>query len=301
MQLPSTKQLRYLVALDEHKHFGQAAVACHVSQSAFSIGIRELETVLGVRLVDRTNKHITITRVGQDVISQARLCLRDLESLVETARGGHSLLTGQLHLGVIPTIAPFLLPVIVRKLRKDYPKLQIYIKEEHTDRVYAGLVNGELDVILIALPYDLRNVETESLFKDHFVLAYCEGTSLVDPLHYTATRLERDSVLLLEDGHCLRDHALKACRIRSLSKVSRFSATSLNTLVQMVDSDLGITFLPEMAIHSALLKGTRVRTQPLKEKSSRNIALVWRKGSGRDQEFRLLAEMIRGYWTSRTK
>lgn len=301
MHLPSTKQLRYLVALDDHKHFGQAAAACHVSQSAFSIGIRELETVLGIRLVDRTNKHITITRTGQDVISQARLCLRDLESLVETARGGHSLLTGQLHLGVIPTIAPFLLPVMVRKLRKDYPKLQIYIKEEQTDRVYGGLVNGELDVILIALPYDLRNVETELLFKDYFVLAYCEDTSLVDPLHYTATRLERDSVLLLEDGHCLRDHALKACRIRSLSKVSRFSATSLNTLVQMVDSDLGITFLPEMAIHSALLKGTRVRTQPLEERSFRNIALVWRKGSGRDEEFNLLANMIRGYWTSRTK
>lgn len=295
MHLPSIKQLRYLIALDEHQHFGQAAAFCHVSQSAFSIAISELEKLLGVRLVDRTNKRVTVTRIGQEVISQARLCLRDIESLVEMARGGRSVLTGQLHLGVIPTIAPFLLPKIMRKLHKDYPRLQLFIKEKQTDSAYVDLTRGELDVILLALPYELRNVETEVIFKENFVLAYREGTTLIEPTHYTPSRLERDSVLLLEDGHCLRDHALAACRIRSLSKVNRFSATSLNTLVQMVDSDLGITFLPDMAVNSTLLKGTRVKTQPLKEKSSRDIALVWRKGSGRDEEFRLLAGLMREF------
>lgn len=293
MHLPSTKQLRYLVALDEHQHFGNAAAFCHVSQSAFSIAISELEKLLGIRLVDRTNKKVTVTRTGHEVISQARLCLRDIESLVETARGGRSVLSGQLHLGVIPTIAPFLLPNILRKLRKSYPKLQLFIKEEQTSQAYADLTRGELDVILLALPYELRNVESELLFKEQFVLAYCEGTALIDPANYSPSRLERDSVLLLEDGHCLRDHALTACRIRGLSKVNRFSATSLNTLVQMVDSDLGITFLPEMAVNSSLLKSTRVKTQPLKEKSSRDISLVWRQGSGRDEEFRILAGLMR--------
>lgn len=295
MHLPSTKQLRYLVALDETQHFGQAAAACHVSQSAFSIAIQELEKLLGVRLVDRTNKQVTITRTGQDVVTQARLCLRDIEALVETARGGRSVLTGQLHMGVIPTIAPFLLPKIVRRLRKDYPKLLLFIKEEQTDQAYIDLSRGALDIVLLALPYELRNVEFETLYKEQFFLAYREGTVLIDPAHYTPSRLERDSVLLLEDGHCLRDHALAACRIRNLSKVNRFSATSLNTLVQMVDSDLGITFLPEMAVNSNLLKGTRIKTQPLKEKSSRDIALVWRKGSGRDEEFRQLAGLMREF------
>lgn len=292
MNLPSTKQLRYLVALDEHRHFGRAAAACFVSQSAFSIAIQELESLLEVRLVDRTNKKVTITRIGQEVVVQARLCLRDIEALVETARGGRVPLTGQLHLGVIPTIAPFLLPKVLPHIRKSYPKLQLFIKEDMTEKVYDAMMRGELDAILIALPYDMRNTEAEVLFKDHFVLAYRDGTELVDPEHYTPTRLRSDSVLLLEDGHCLRDHALAACRIRSMNKVNRFTATSLNTLVQMVESDLGITFLPEMALDSGLLKGTHIKTRPLKEKSGRDIALVWRKGSGRDEEFRVFAQLL---------
>lgn len=295
MNLPSTKQLRYLVALDEHRHFGRAAASCFVSQSAFSIAIKELETLLGVRLVDRTNKQVTITRIGQDVIVQARLCLRDIDALIETARGGREPLAGQLHLGVIPTIAPFLLPKVLPQLRKSYPKLQLFIKEATTEKVYEALTSGELDAMLIALPYELRNVETEVLFKDNFVLAYREGTTLIDPGHYAPSRLENDVVLLLEDGHCLRDHALKACRIRGMTKVNRFAATSLNTLVQMVESDLGITFLPEMALDSSLLKGTHIKTRPLKDNSSRDIALAWRKGSGRDQEYMLLAGLLKKY------
>jgi len=293
--LPTVKQLRYLMALDEHRHFGRAAAACFVSQSAFSIAIRELETVLGVRLVDRTSKRMTITDVGQEIIAQARLCLRDLEMLVETARGRQPPLTGRLRLGVIPTIAPFLLPRLVPALRRAYPQLQLFLKEETTPRLVAELMSGGLDVLLIALPYELRNVEVMTLFKDRFRLAARAGTKLVDPKHFRFNRLQGESVLLLEDGHCLRDHALSACRIRSLERVSPFAATSLQTLLQMVDSDLGVTFIPEMAEGSALLRGTQVRTYPLAEDSYREIGLVWRKGGGRDREFRELGEFIRAH------
>jgi LysR family hydrogen peroxide-inducible transcriptional activator len=294
-QLPSTKQLRYLVALDEYRHFGKAAAACFVSQSAFSIAIREVESLLGVRLFDRTNKRVTVTKIGQDIAVHARLCLRDLASLVEVARRGGKPLTGRLHLGVIPTIAPFLLPQVLPSLKKKHGALEIYLREDVTKRIYEALMAGELDAILVALPYELRNVHTVVLFKDHFRLACRSGTRLVDPKRYAATRLENDSVLLLEDGHCMRDHALKACRIRNLNKVNRFSATSMHTLVQMVDSDLGITFLPEIIEGSTLLRNTQVRTYPLKEGSYREVALAWRKGSGRGEEFRLLADLFKAH------
>lgn len=292
-QLPSTKQLRYLAALDEYRHFGKAAAACFVSQSAFSIAIREVESLLGVRLFDRTNKKVVVTKMGQEVAVQARLCLRDLDALVEVARRGGKPLTGRLHLGAIPTIAPFLFPQVLPSLRKQYPALEVYLKEAVTTQIYDALMAGELDAILVALPYELRNVETVVLFKDYFRLACRRGSKLVDPHRYSATRLENESVLLLEDGHCMREHALKACRVRNLNKVNRFSATSMHTLVQMVDNDLGITFLPELAESSTLLRNTQVKTYSLKERTYREIALAWRKGSGRDGEFRLLAELFK--------
>jgi LysR family hydrogen peroxide-inducible transcriptional activator len=153
-------------------------------------------------------------------------------------------------------------------------------------------MGGDLDVLLLALPFDLRGVETLTLFKDRFFLAYCEGTDRVDPENYRFSRLNADSVLLLEDGHCLRDHALAACKIRNTQKIRRFAASSLLTLVEMVDADLGITFLPEMAKDSSMLRNTRVRMQMVDEKSHRTIGLAWRKGSGREKEFRLLGEFL---------
>ena len=293
MQLPTNKQLRYLIALAEHRHFGRAAAACFVSQSAFSIAIKELESLLGVQLVDRTNRRVTITRIGQEIVTQARLCMRDMEGLVELARGSQSPLSGTLFLGAIPTIAPFILPPVMGKLQQDHPNLKLHIKEGQTEVIYRELLLGELDLLLLALPYDLRNVETEPLFKDRFHLAYRQGTTLVDPRNYRPNRLQAESVLLLEDGHCLRQHALKACRIRNLNKVNRYTINSLFTLVQMVDSNLGITFLPDIALASSLLKGTRVRTSPLADNSFRQIALIWRKGSSRSGEFKLLGQFLK--------
>jgi LysR family hydrogen peroxide-inducible transcriptional activator len=292
MKLPTIKQLRYFAALTETEHFGRAAEACFVSQSAFSNAIQELESLLEVQLVDRTNRSVTITSMGKQVATQARLCLRDVESLVEMAKGQREPLTGDLHLGVIPTIAPFLLPAALPKLRRKYPQLELYLHEDQSQRIYERLMDGELDVILLAFPYDMRGVDIMPLFKDRFALAYRHGTRRVDPDNYRFNRLDADSILLLEDGHCLRDHALAACKIRNTQKVRRIGASSVLTLVEMVDADLGITFLPEMARDSAIMKNTRVRMEPLEENSYRTIGLAWRKGTNREEEFRMLGEFL---------
>jgi LysR family hydrogen peroxide-inducible transcriptional activator len=296
--LPTTKQLRYFVALEQIGHFGKAAEACFVSQPAFSVAIRELESTLNIQLVDRTNKNVTVTSLGRDIAAQARQVLRDLEELVDLAQGNQQPLSGQLKLGVIPTIAPFLLPLLLPALRKAYPNLKLYLKEDLTDRVYSCLMDGELDIILIALPYELRNVTEMSLFKDHFYLAHHAKSTLVDPAHYQVSELPEDSILLLEDGHCMRDHALTACSIKNADKVSSITATSLLTLVQMVDADLGVTYLPEMAIGSSLLKNTRIKTTALDKDSFREIGLVWRKASTRGDEFELLGRFIKDNYQS---
>jgi LysR family hydrogen peroxide-inducible transcriptional activator len=292
MRLPSTKQLQYFVALVDAGHFGRAAEASHVSQSAFSNAIKALEDTLQTQLVDRTRRRVTVTATGQEIATQARLVLRDMDLLVELAAENRRPLQGDLRLGIIPTIAPFLLPPVLPKLRKAYPDLNLYLIEDQTSAIVERLLEGELDVVLLALPWDMRGVETRVLFKDRFCLACREDTSRVDPERYRFDRLAADSILLLEDGHCLRDHALTACRIRNTRKVQPFAASSVLTLVEMVDADLGITFLPAMAAGSALLRNTKVRLYPLGEKSYRNIGLAWRKGSSRAEEFSLLGEFV---------
>jgi LysR family hydrogen peroxide-inducible transcriptional activator len=289
---PTIKQLRYFVALCEEGHFGRAAARSFVSQSAFSTAIQDLETLLDTQLVDRTKRQVTITATGQEIAVQARLVLQDIESLIELAGRRGEPLTGPLRLGVIPTIAPFLLPTLLPKLRRHYRDLKLYLIEDQTERLHERLLSGDVDLVLLALPYDLRSTETMHLFRDSFCLAVRQGSSTVDPADYRFNRLPAESILLLEDGHCLREHAIAACKIRNTEKVARFSASSLLTLVEMVDADLGITFLPEMARGSALLKNTRVRLHPMDEKSYREIGLVWRKGSGRTDEFRELGEFI---------
>lgn len=293
MRTPTVKQLQYFLALTETEHFGRAAERCFVSQSAFSNAIKELESTLDTQLVDRTNRNVTITATGQQVAVQARLVLRDLDSLVETAGGQKEPLTGDLRLGVIPTIAPFVLPDALPRLRKEYPDLRLLLIEDQTQRIYARLKEGELDVLLMALPWEMQGVDELPLYRDEFCLACHEDTQHVDPKNYRFSKLDSNSVLLLEDGHCLRDHALAACKIRNTQKVSRFGASSLLTLIEMVDADLGVTFLPELARDSSLLGNTRVKLYPLGEQSYRDIGLVWRKGSRRTEEFRLLGEFLR--------
>lgn len=291
--LPTVRQLRYFTALEQVGHFGQAAAACHVSQSAFSVAIRELEQLLGVPLVERSNRKVTITPEGRDIATQARLCLRDMEALVDMAREHGRPLSGPLRLGVIPTIAPFLLPAALPKLRQAYPDLQLYLREGLTEAIVGELLDGTLDLVLLALPHPLVNVEVMPLFRDRFLLACRKDTALVDPEHFSMAQLPPESILLLEEGHCLRDHALSACRLRNRTKLSRFGASSLHTLLEMVDGDLGITFVPEIAVGSGLLRHTGIRTWPLREASYREIALGWRQSSTRAAEFRQLGEILR--------
>ena len=293
MRLPSTKQLQYFVALADLGHFGRAADASFVSQSAFSNAIKELENNLQTQLVDRTKRQVTITAAGQEIATQARLVLRDIEQLVEMAGEGRQPLTGDLRMGVIPTIAPFLLPHVLPKLRRQFSKLRLYLVEDQTQRIVERLMDGELDVILLALPWEMRGVDTEVLFNDRFCLASRKGTDRVDPKNYRFDRLDANSILLLEDGHCLREHALAACRIKNTQKVQPFAASSLLTLIEMVGADMGITFLPEMAVGSALLRNTQVELHPLSERSYRKIGLGWRKGSNRVEEFRLLGKFLK--------
>ncbi len=290
---PTVRQLQYLSALDAEQHFGRAAASCHISQPAFSVAIRELETLLGVSLVDRNNRRVTMTRAGRDLANQARLVLRDLAQLTELAAARQSVLEGPLTLGVIPTVAPFLLPRCLPAVREHFSKLKLYIREDRSAELVERLADGELDVVVLALPYPLEHVNTMPLLRERFLLAYRKGTNLIDPGKFSVNRVTAASVLLLEDGHCLREHAMAACKVRDLEPVNDFAASSLLTLIEMVDSDLGITFLPELAIGSSLLHQTRIETRPLPDSGSRDIVLAWRKSSSDEQDFQRLGNVIR--------
>ena len=299
--LPTVKQLRYLVALEKYEHFGKAAEACFVSQSAFSVAIRELESTLDLKLVDRTNRAVTFTAIGRQISAQARLCLFNLEYLVDIAREQRGPLRGQLRFGVIPTIAPFMLPKILPAIRREFPKLDLYIREDQTQPLYAELMRGGLDLIVAALPYEMKNTHAMRLFEDRFMLAAHKNTQLVeDPGNFRVARLKRGDILLLEEGHCLRDHVLAALKPGHQDRLNKFAATSLHTLIQMVDSDLGISFIPQMAHGSSLVKGTNVALYPMSKGYIREIALLWRSSSARGEEFTRLGELIRGKMTRKT-
>lgn len=290
--MPTLRQLRYFLALTRHRHFGRAAQECHVSQSAFSIAIRELETQLDLCLVDRTAKRVTITALGKQVAVLARNCVADAEELVEFAERERSPLARRINLGVIPTVAPFLLPRVMPVLAERFPQMRLYLREELTERLLTGLYEGQLDLVVIALPWGVRNAEVLPLYRDPFRLANRRGSARLEKGKLRPEQLAPDSVLLLEDGHCLRDHALSACRLRRPEKLNRFAASSLYTLVQMVAADLGVTYLPAMAEGSSLLAGTGIETHPLDGKAFRDIGLVWREGSSRADEFRAFGRLL---------
>ena len=292
--LPTLKQLQYLIALADHGHFGKAADACFVTQSTLSAGLRELESLVGITLVERTRRVVRFTPLGLKIAEKARRVLREAEELSELARAAGKPLSGDLRMGVIPTIAPFLLPRILPRLRQEWPDLKLYLREETTSAACDSLHRGHLDCILLALPYHCGDVETEELFEDRLFVAFLEGTLPGDPLSITPLGIDENRLLLLEDGHCLKDHALAACNRPELRAEAQMLGTSLHTLVQMVDNDLGMTLLPEMAIRAGILENTHVLARPLDaDHPVRRIALAWRRNSPREKEFRLLADALR--------
>jgi LysR family hydrogen peroxide-inducible transcriptional activator len=293
VHLPTLKQLQYLVALRRHGHFGKAAEACFVTQSTLSAGLRELETLLGVTLVERTRRVVRFTPLGQKISDKALRILRETEELADLARAEGQPLTGELRMGVIPTIAPFLLPAMLPRLRHEWPSLKLYLREEASQAACDALHRGQLDCVLLAMPYACGDVDTAVLFDDPLFVAFPKGEApgegAVEPGAIDETRL-----LLLEDGHCLKDHALSACNRPELRAEATMMGTSLHTLVQMVDNGLGQTFVPAMAIGAGILDGTGIVARPLRSNYNyRRIALAWRKSSPREEEFTLLAGTLR--------
>jgi LysR family hydrogen peroxide-inducible transcriptional activator len=293
MNLPSLRHLRHLTALHDHGHFGRAAEACHVTQSTLSASIKELEGVLETTLVDRSKRRVVLTPVGIETVERARRIVKEVEELVSFSTGSREPLSGTLRMGSIPTVGPFLLPRMLPGLREAYSRLKLYLVEDLTERLIDSLHRGQLDVVLLALPYDCGAVETVVLFEDPFVVGLPREHLLARETRVKAEHLRREDLLLLKDGHCLRDHALAACRLANRRVTQGFEATSLPTLVQMVDNGLGITLLPRLAVNAGLLLGTNLVTRPLPgHEAVRKIGLVWRRGTGRRNEFRLLAKEI---------
>lgn len=291
--LPTLKQLQYLVALREHGHFGKAADACFVTQSTLSASLRELEALLGVTLVERTRRVVRFTTLGEKISDKAVRILREAEELAEAARAEGQPLHGELRMGVIPTIAPFLLPMMLPRLRGEWPSLKLYLREETSQAACEALHRGQLDCVLLALPYACGEVDFAPLFDDPLFVAFPRGEAPAGDAVDVAA-IDENRMLLLEDGHCLKDHALSACNRPDLRAHATMMGTSLHTLVQMVDNGLGLTFVPAMAIDAGILAGTRVDARPLRsDHGYRQVALVWRRSSPREQEFRLLAGTLR--------
>jgi len=290
--LPSVRHLRHFVALAERGHFGQAAAACHVTQSTLSASIKELENVLEVALVDRTKRRVALTPLGLETVDRARRIIAELEELALAARAEREPLSGTVRMGVISTVGPYLLPRVLPGLRRGYGQLKLYLVEDLTARLIEDLHQGKLDVVLLALPCDCGAVETAVLFEDPFLVAFPQGHALLNEISITPSQLACESLLLLKDGHCLREHALAACSLVDGRRIEGVEATSLPTLVQMADNGLGTTLLPALAVEAGLLRGTSLATRPLVSDNHREIGLIWRKGTGRRHEFHLLAQEL---------
>jgi LysR family hydrogen peroxide-inducible transcriptional activator len=292
--LPTLRQLQYLKLLAEHGSFSRAAEAASVSQPALSAGIQELEKVLGAPVVERTRGAVQLTAVGAEAVSRAEDVLARTEDLVEAARNAGRPLSGRLRLGVIPTVAPFLLPATLPGLKAAYPQLRLFIREDLTGRLIAGLKAGQLDCAVIALPYAATGIQHARIGDDEILAAAPVDHPLAAGGDIQPGALKGEDLILLEDGHCLRDQALAAVDIEAPRGEDVFAATSLHTLVQMVSSGLGVSFLPAMAVKAGLAddKGVVVRSFAA-EAPKREIVVAWRSGSSRAAEARLLAEAMR--------
>ncbi|MDH3287044.1 MAG: hydrogen peroxide-inducible genes activator [Betaproteobacteria bacterium] len=291
--LTSLRQLQYLVTLSEKLNFTRAAQACFVTQSTLSAGLKELEDALGARLVERDRQTVLMTPIGIEVTKRARAILAATQDLVEIAAGSRAPMTGLLRLGVIPTIAPFLLPPCLPRLRERYPELHLALREDLTANLLSRLEDGQLDLALIALPYETGNLIVEPLLDDELWIVGRKGDPQVRARAVHVTPSLTDRLLLLEEGHCLRDHALYACGASTHRSTQGMEATSLLTLVQMVESGLGIGLVPEMAVKCGLTESSTLVARPMvKPSPKRTIALVARRSTTRLADLKALAEVI---------
>lgn len=291
--LPSLRQLAYLLALHEHRHFGRAAEACFVTQSTLSVGIAELERLLGTQLVERSKRSVRFTAVGEEVVARARGVVRGAEDLYAAAQGAREPLVGALRLAVIPTVAPFLLPPAMIGVAAAWPRLRLTVREMLTGPACEALQRGMVDCVLLALPFDCGEVETAPICVDRLLLA-TRAEEERSPCAVRPDEIDPDRLLLLEDGHCLKEHALAACELSNRAPDAPVVAATLHTLVGLVDAALGITLLPAMAVSSGILTGTGVRSRPIDGlDAERRIVLAWRRGNPRGEDFDKLARTIR--------
>jgi len=285
------RQLRYLEALAETLHFGQAAEACAITQPALSMQIKELEDELQVSLIERRKSGIELTEQGEEIVRRGRTILASVRDLLDYAKHRERVLSGSLKLGAIPSIAPYLLPSALPELQRRFPDLTLHLRETITETLIRELISGELDLILIALPIVGPEIETFHLFDDKFVLA----ARATKGKRATATdMLAHERLLLLEEGHCLRDQALSFCRLVTPESRESFGATSLATIVQMVAHGYGITLLPEMAVASEVHKRSDIRlVRFAAPEPKREIGLAWRKTSPRKADFQAFATLLK--------
>jgi LysR family hydrogen peroxide-inducible transcriptional activator len=286
------RQLEYVVAVADHRSFRRAAEACSVTQPALSAQIAQLEETLGVQIFERDRRKVLVTPTGSELVARARTTLASAAALVDTARTAAQPLSGTLRLGVIPTIAPYLLPVVLPAVRAAYPLLRLVLREEQTASVLAQLDDGRLDAGILALPVD-GDLAALFLFREDFVLAAPAAHKLARRARLREDDLEDEDVLLLEDGHCLRDQALAVCGHAGSREVAELRATSLPTLVQMVASGQGITLLPEMAAAVLAARGSGVGVTRFAPPPGRDVGLVWRMSSARGRELGMLGDVIR--------
>ena len=295
------KQLRYFDALAREQHFGRAAEACAVTQPALSMQIQDLEASLGISLVERTRNGIKLTPKGEEIANRAQRLLNDVRNLIDYAQHTGGILSGVLRLGVIPSVAPYLLPPLLPLLKDKYPNLELHVRETQTQVLTDELVEGKLDVLLLALPIKNSDVETLSIFDDRFLLAVPKSKKLSGRVRATKDMVEGDRLLLLEEGHCLRDQALTYCTLRQVDAVNTFGASSLSTIVEMVSAGLGITLLPEICV------GVEGRNREIKvmrfvePEPSREIGLAWRRTSPRREDFLALSKLISVAWQASLK
>lgn len=290
--LPSLRQLSYLVTLSETLHFTEAARRSFVTQSTLSGGIMELERLLGGVLVERDRQNVRLTPLGEEVVRRARFLLADAQDLMRLSREMSEPFTGELHLGVIPTIAPFVLAPLLQVVQQHMPKLQLFLHEAQSETAVERLEHGTLDMVLLALPFNTRSLLTKDLRTESLWLVYHKADTLAQQAK-TLDDLDLSHLLLLEEGHCLREHTLSACPVGDRKSESFLTASSLPTLIQMVQAKLGFTLLPEIAIQSGILNGqSQLVAKPVQHAPERTLALLTRKSTPLQAEFDQLGELL---------
>lgn len=292
MNLPTLRQLRYLTAVVSLKHFGKAAEQCFVTQSTLSAGIQDLEKLLGAKLLERTNRKVLVTSMGQEICQRAQQILLLSADLVDVAQLEKNPLSGRIRIGVIPSISPFLLPKALPNVRRHLPQMELLLIEEQSDRLVKKLNEGEIDLAILAFPYDIGHLEHSIFASESFWVAMPNNHPLTKATGVNASELPIDDLLLLTEGHCLRDHALTACDLPATRHRTSMQGTSLYTLVEMVAGGLGITLIPEMAINSEMVTHSDITLRPLvaQEKPTREIGLVWRSSYRATTSIDLLSE-----------